>query len=353
MDKTRLLACALLAMAASGRALAVSGPVTLDIYRGQINAARQLVSACRTEAGACKADFLPSDESVSDQSVSAGSASGGSSHPGFHAGWRWLQDAVNRAAKAPPADRIRTMDASDGHLAALTSELDRAAANPAQNPFPSAHAAAARVLASEEFQTDGEPSWLDRQIARLQDAVFELLAGMGRLGNRNPWIAPLIEWFCFGLTAAGMLLFFYRSLRRQSLRLSLAAETAAVQSQPLIDWAARVEAAERAGDFRKALHDLYWGAIASLEARRAWRPNPTRTPREYIDLLRQDNGTRDALRALTRRFELSWYGFGVPGAADVEAAKRETAAVLQAAAGRAALADSRPSSSPQAGGAAS
>ena len=343
----RLLVCALLAIATSGRALALPGPVTLGVYRGQISAARQLVSACRTDAGACRADSLPSDESVLARSVS-----GGASDNGFHAGWQWLQDAFNRAAKAPAADRVRTMDAADNHLAALTSELERTAANPTRNPFPSAHAAAARVLASEEFQTDGGPSWLDRQIARLQDALFELFAGMGRLGSRNPWIAPLIEWFCFGLAAAGLLLFAYRSLRRQSLRLSLVAETAAVQSQPLINWAARVEAAERAGDFRKALHDLYWGAIASLEARRTWRPNPTRTPREYIELLRQDDGTQSALRALTRRFERSWYGFGVPAAAEVEAAKRESATVLQTVAGRAAPADSRSSSSPQAGGAA-
>lgn len=332
----RLLLCALLA-AAPDCVLAVPGAVSLDVYRGQVGGARQLVAACRAEGGACEADSLPADEAVV----------GDASHPGFHAGWQWLQDAVTRGRKATPADRSRAMDAADGHLAALINDLGRT-----PEPFASAHAVAAGVLAGEEFHPDGGPSWLDRQLAKLQDALFQLFAGMGRLGSQNPWIAPLIEWLCFGLAAAGLLLFFYRSLKRQSLRLSLGGETAAVQEQPPPYWAAQAVAAELAGDFRKALHDHYWGAIAALEARRAWRPNPTRTPREYIDLLGRDSRTQEALRALTRRFERGWYGFGAPGAAEVEAARRESALLLQADPNRPAPAGGRRSSSSATGGAA-
>ena len=41
---------------------------------------------------------------------------------------------------------------------------------------------------------------------------------------------------------------------------------------------------------------------------RAWRPNATRTPREYLRLLRPGCAAERALRDLTLTLERTWYG---------------------------------------------
>ena len=52
-----------------------------------------------------------------------------------------------------------------------------------------------------------------------------------------------------------------------------------------------------------------------MESRRAWRPNVTRTPREYLRLLKHGAEAHRALRELTRNFERVWYGQAEAGEA--------------------------------------
>jgi hypothetical protein len=74
------------------------------------------------------------------------------------------------------------------------------------------------------------------------------------------------------------------------------------------DWAQRAEGFAKEAAWRDAVHCLYWAAIVLLESRRAWRHNPTRTPREYVQLLKAGSAQQEGLRALTRIFERTWYG---------------------------------------------
>jgi hypothetical protein len=66
---------------------------------------------------------------------------------------------------------------------------------------------------------------------------------------------------------------------------------------------------------------LYWAAIVLLEARRAWRHNPTRTPREYVRLLKPGSARQRALRGLTQVFERVWYGLRGADAAEYARAR--------------------------------
>ena len=57
-----------------------------------------------------------------------------------------------------------------------------------------------------------------------------------------------------------------------------------------------------------------------METRRAWKPNATRTPREYLCLLRPGSAAAVALRDLTRVLERVWYGNGTADASSYESA---------------------------------
>lgn len=243
---------------------------------------------------------------------------------------------ITAVCLAVPHSLAEIRAAAGGPKPASVSEA-AAVSKPTANPasFAAARVVANRVLAREEFRAEAEPSWLDRGIAWAEGWLFALLQGMGDVGAHNPWIAPVLEWLCFGLAAAALLVFVHRSLRRQAVRLSFAGARSLPSKTGLqgTDWTGEAARYEAEGRWREALHCLYWAAIALLEARKAWRPNATRTPREYIRLLRPGSETQRLLSALTRRFERTWYGSEQATAESLQATRREFAALTALAAG--------------------
>jgi hypothetical protein len=297
-----------------------SNAVPLSTFAAQVTSARQIIAACGQRADDCNATGLPGREKI--QGGPAGD---------FTASWDWLRTAVTDAKTAKLADRVKRMTESQAHLAALAAQAQAAPPLPAPE-YAAARRAANTALARDEFRASEGPTWLQRQIAKVQDWFLRLFTGMDRLGRRAPWLAPSIEWGCFGVAAAGLLWFVRQSLARQALRISLSegAALAGRGDRDSADWAKLAQERAAAGDWREAIHCLYWAAIALMETRRAWKPNATRTPREYLRLLRPGSEAQTALRELTRVFERSWYGHAAADGAQYEAA-RSSFSVLEAA----------------------
>lgn len=297
--------------------------VDLATFRAQVSAAEQLAGTCAANAAGCDADAVPPDADVT----------GGPAGPSFHANWEWLREALRAAKKGPPAKRVEAMQAARDHLAEEGAEATSPSSGAtAGASFRQARQTANSILAGPEFQAAEGPSWWDRLIARFEDWLGRAFRGMQGVGARNPWIAPVIEWALFGAAAAGLILFVRRSLARQSLRIALSDAAAAVRRshRDTTDWARMAEERAAAGDWREAVHSLYWAAIVSLEARNAWKPNPTRTPREYPRLLRPGSQAQRHLRDLTGQFERVWYGNHGLDEADFRAAQASFAAIRAA-----------------------
>ena len=300
--------------------------VSSAMFQQQVVAAEQTVAACRIAATACDAGSLP----LAPEQVSRGPGAAA-----FPVGWQWLRDAIDAARTGPAADRVTSMQAAEGHLAEWATEPGNAGSGGVGSSadFVRARRAANGVLARSEFSTSIEgPSWFDRQVARLMDWVSRLFLGMDRLGTRNPWLAGLIEWSCFLLAVGGLLFLLRRSLQRQTLRIALGEGAAVARrtDRDAADWTRLAEEQGATGEWREAIHCLYWAAIASLEARRAWRFNPSRTPREYLRLLRAGSEAERALGTLTRSFERVWYGHAEADEAAFGAAQANFAAVQRA-----------------------
>jgi hypothetical protein len=192
---------------------------------------------------------------------------------------------------------------------AVTSADATTLANEAAN-FHHARETANEVLHRPEFQRDAVTSWWDQKKLAMTHALSRIFSRVSRLGSAVPWLARLLEWLLFGGAALGLLLFVLRELRRQRLQVSLTGSTikAEAWSREADDWSQRADAFAQQSQWRDAVHCLYWAAIVLLESRRAWRHNPTRTPREYIRLLRPGSPQHTALRGLTQIFERTWYG---------------------------------------------
>ena len=73
-------------------------------------------------------------------------------------------------------------------------------------------------------------------------------------------------------------------------------------------WLANARDSAAKQDWRNAIHLAYWAGISFLESSGAWKPNQARTPREYLRQVSTRNARYPALSALTRKFEVVWYG---------------------------------------------
>lgn len=312
--------------------------VPYTAFLSQIALARQRASSCGQGAPACDTTGLPGREQVQ-----------GGANGSFLADWSWFRDALSAAKDTNPAERAKRMSAAQDHLDELAREAG-APTNPhAAADFQRASLAAKAALARDEFRAADGPSWMERQIAKAQDWLLRLFTGMDRLGRKAPWLAPAIEWGCFGLAAAGLLWFVRRNLARHALRISLTEGAALAMhgGRDSADWATLARERAAAEDWREAVHCLYWAAIALMETRRIWKPNAARTPRDYLRLLEPGSGPYTALRAMTRAFERTWYGHEPTGPAEYQKALEHFQA-LEAARPARVSADSRPDIPPPA-----
>jgi hypothetical protein len=81
-------------------------------------------------------------------------------------------------------------------------------------------------------------------------------------------------------------------------------------------WLADTRRAAAAGEWRKAIHFVYWAAISRLESKRLWPADRARTPREYLALVVAEDPRRAGLATLTGSFERTWYGGRTAGEND-------------------------------------
>jgi hypothetical protein len=189
--------------------------------------------------------------------------------------------------------------------------------------FAQAQTAVQKILAGAEFRRP-EPSLWERIKAKIVGAIVGIFLGIDRVTTRSPWVARALEWLLFVGAAAGLLVWVMRTVQRQRLRVALGDEPlkSTALARETEDWKKQAEGEAARGAWREAIHALYWAAIVHLEGRRAWRHNPSRTPREYLRLLKAGSTEQRELRGLTSALEQSWYGQREANAEEFGAAKQ-------------------------------
>jgi Domain of unknown function (DUF4129) len=305
---------------------------SMQDYRGHLAAVQALVQACGAAGAACDPTKVGDDERVDAPDTSA---------KVFEVRWLWLREDVKEAKEANAERRGQLMREASARIDGMVRESGQPVVAPAAQ-FGVARKDVDRILAGSEFATVEQQSWLDRQVAKFWLWWGRFWDGLGNMGGVGPWLGHLLEWLFFGGSAVGLALFVRRNLQRQRLAVALNSQAGELAwARESTDWAAQAEASARKGDWRDAVHCLYWATIVMLEGRRAWRHNPARTPREYVRLLKPGSAQQGALRGLTQIFERLWYGLRAASPADYERARslyeslRDHAAASGASAGAA------------------
>jgi hypothetical protein len=284
--------------------------VSLNEYLSDIARLRTLVESCRAKADACDAAKAGEDVTVE--------AGGGRV---FDVRRQWLRNALNDAKGEKDVERAELMAKASARLSSDAAEASGAVAATSA-AATGARAKADAILDRTEFRSVEEEGWLSKKWALLALWVGSLIDGAYSRLPHSAWLVPVIEWGLLIAVAVGLIIWAWRVTQQQRIELAVpASDRQTLWQKESDDWARRAETQAAAGEWREAVHCLYWAAIVMLEGRRMWRANRARTPREYLPLLEAGSARQRALSGLTRIFERIWYGLRPAGRNDFEQAQ--------------------------------
>ncbi len=194
-----------------------------------------------------------------------------------------------------------------------------------------------QILAGKDFRNLEAPSARDSALEKLGNWLNRLMNSAARLQARSVWVGRLIVWGFILAVCVGLIWGLLQLERRWRIRLVPETPGPAAGAASARDWQlwlndARACAAQ--GQFREAIHFVYWASISRLESKRLWPADRARTPREYLALVDREDPRRPGLASLTGSFERTWYGGRAAAEGDYRSAE-ELAAALIAGSGQA------------------
>jgi Domain of unknown function (DUF4129) len=184
-----------------------------------------------------------------------------------------------------------------------------------------------RIMQRREFAPVRPPSKWDLLRQRINEWLVRLiqkfLRGIGAHGTGVEVFFWLVFLVVVGCLALLLVRFWIDRARREELQ-----NVGAVSVH--VTWQECVRAARdaaRRGDFREAVHAVYWAGITCLEDEGAIAQDRTRTPREHLRLFAEKAAAKEppasrrvaCLAELTARVERVWYGNNPAGVQDFEA----------------------------------
>ena len=187
-------------------------------------------------------------------------------------------------------------------------------------PFPRVNTAEAdekvrKILNRGEFQDASGPSAWDLMRARIARWIVLHIIKLLRFLHISQRTGNGIAWGVLFLAVVLLFYVVYRWLTKAATAADFRAEVVPAASDAR-HWVQEALAAADRGDFREAVHCAYWASVAHLEDVRILPRDRARTPRESLRLLDQHPKEQGLLEAITRSFELIWYGYRPVSAAE-------------------------------------
>jgi hypothetical protein len=188
-----------------------------------------------------------------------------------------------------------------------------------------------QVLAGREFRNLHQASESDAILEKLGNWLNRFFANVDKLRTRSAWVGRALVWGFFLVIAIGLAWGLMQMERRWRVRLipldgAPAPEAASARDWQL--WLADARKAAAEGQWRVAIHFVYWASISRLESRRLWPADRARTPREYLALVAPEDPRQPGLASLTRSFERTWYGGREAGETDYRTAEALAAGLI-------------------------
>jgi hypothetical protein len=226
----------------------------------------------------------------------------------------WLNTALAEFIAAKPERRPELLRQMQARLAVQGQEA-ALFGQPAAYP-PSSRQRLGEILARREFRAVHGPTLWDQLIQRIQRWIIHWLERIFQRVSYVPHGGQIVVWAVIGLALIAVVVWLKRAAQRQIIDWPREPIPFAPSQKHWRRWLSEAREAAQQGRWREAIHLAYWAGISQLEQGGAWTPDRARTPREYLRLLPGSSDKGPVLDALTRRFEIIWYGQHDAGADD-------------------------------------
>jgi hypothetical protein len=222
-------------------------------------------------------------------------------------------DQPGELAGPPKPTTSQLLEAAEARLTHDIAQADAAVA--VQRAAPADHSqqreAMKEVLAGRDFRNLEPRAASDSFWEKVGEWLNRFWASADKLTDRAAWVGRLLIWGFILAVCVGLVWGLMQLERRWRIRLVPDADAPAPGAASARDWQlwlndARSSAAT--GEWREAVHFVYWAAISRLESKRLWPADRARTPREYLALVAAEDPRRAGLATLTGSFERTWYG---------------------------------------------
>jgi len=234
-----------------------------------------------------------------------------------------LRDALEQVRREPSS----AAKTSEGILARLRMMRDAAASmmGGAATNGPHARSQLEKILSRREFRSSPEQTSSDAKNVRLFRWIGNLIAFLWKAMSHHAVVTGTVIWTVLIGLALAFGAWLVRMLLYRSLEPLMALEAPAEGTRTWQDLVGEAFVEASRGNYREAFRLAYWAGIYRLEKLGIWQFDRTRTHREYLHLLPVSHPQYVKFSALTRRFELTWYGCRPASAEDF----REALSVLE------------------------
>jgi hypothetical protein len=183
------------------------------------------------------------------------------------------------------------------------------------------------ILKRREFSAVRPPSKYELLQQRFNRWLLRMIGKLFENIGKHPIGAQTLFWLIVFLLVSWLALTLVRYWMRRARIEELKTVGAIKRHQSWQEWIRAGREAAARGDFREAIHSVYWASVTNLEDAGILSMDLTRTPREHLRLLGEAGGApestirkqRDCLAALTSRLERVWYGRNPAGTEDFQA----------------------------------
>jgi len=331
---------------------------SLDDYRTHLQALATIVDACAKarDAKTCDPVLVGPDDHV--PLGASANANANSERRLVRYGWLRVllakaQDKDKPAAKPEPnpitgpkdlpsEEPTRPLERTTTQLlldaeARITQDLAQIdAPKPALPAHTQERETMKQVLAGRDFRNLEEPTARDSVLEKLGNWLNRLLDSAASLTPHSAWIGRALVWGFILVVCVALVLGLIQLERRWRVRLvpessGPAAGAASARDRQL--WLEDARNAAAAGQWREAIHFVYWASISRLESRRLWPADRARTPREYLALVAPEDPRKAGLATLTGSFERIWYGGRAAGESDYRNAEQLATGLISSSGG--------------------
>jgi hypothetical protein len=287
---------------------AVSSPsISLDEYRQQLGQLAPQIDSLGDHA-----EQAAKTEAALPATVTVATGSGQAT-----VNYQPLKDDLAAFSKADAKKRPELLKQIQAYVHTLQQETD--AYGKPEADLPAARNKAKEILARHEFRNVHGPGAKETLLARIYRWLWRMLSKIHGPARGTFNVIQVLVWIFIGAVVILLIVWTARRLMRPEEgpeRREIIPFAPSARSWR--SWLAEARDAAARQDWRNAIHLAYWAGISFLESGGAWKPNRARTPREYLRLLSTRNPKHPALAALTRKFEIVWYGHRTAAEADFQ-----------------------------------